>query len=186
MSNTVFNGVIRLRKDTEANYELIKNSFVPADGEVCIVEYGDQLKFKVGDGLHYFGSLSYLDEQNPTVIHGYYLNDKFYTDSTYTSEIEKNSGILYIDKIVPGNMYTWDGTKYNFCVPQATENLAGIMKLYQSSGSNTDGAMSQKAVTDGVQSIGFALDSEDTDCLIVDLPWDNVEGYYPTKDAENA
>ena len=41
--------------------------------------------------------------------------------------------------------------------------------------------MTQKAITVGVQSIGFALDPGEGDCLIVDLPWDDVIGVYPNE-----
>ena len=56
--------------------------------------------------------------------------------------------------------------------PEATEIVAGMMKLYQTSGNNTDGTMSQKAITEGVNAIKFELDGQDKECLILDLPWD--------------
>ena len=31
--------------------------------------------------------------------------------------------------------------------------------------------MSQKAITDGVNSIELAVDKADTECLVLDLPW---------------
>jgi hypothetical protein len=31
--------------------------------------------------------------------------------------------------------------------------------------------MSQKAVTNGVHSINFALDDQEEECLVLDLPW---------------
>lgn len=46
------------------------------------------------------------------------------------------------------------------------------MKLYETSGNNIDGTMTQKAITDGVNSIKFVLDNEDKECLTLDLPWD--------------
>lgn len=179
MTDNIMEVVIQLRKDTVANYELVGNNFIPENGEICIVEYGDRLRFKCGDGLHYFNQLEYIDENSGIIFYGYYLNGKFWTDSTYTVELEKSTAYLYIDRIVAGQMYTWDGTKYNPAVPAASETVAGIMKLYQDGGSNIDGAMSQKAVTQGVGSIGFAIDPDKDDCLIVDLPWDNIQGRYP-------
>lgn len=117
--------------------------------------------------------------ENPVLYYGYYLNGHFYADSTYTEELPEEFGHIYVDCIVKGTMYTWNGESFDLCVPEASEDRAGIMKLYGDGGANTDGAMSQKAVTDGVQSIGFALDNEEEDCLIVDLPWDNIHGFYP-------
>mgnify|MGYP007044674326 CR=1 FL=1 len=33
----VINTVIKLRKDKEVNYQKVENSFIPANGEVCLV-----------------------------------------------------------------------------------------------------------------------------------------------------
>ena len=46
------------------------------------------------------------------------------------------------------------------------------MKLYQTSGNNTDGTMSQKVITEGVNAIKLELDEQDKECLVLDLPWD--------------
>ena len=171
MTDNIMEVVIQLRKDTVANYELVGNNFIPENGEICIVEYGDRLRFKCGDGLHYFNQLEYIDENSGIIFYGYYLNGKFWTDSTYTVELEKSTAYLYIDRNNMGAMYTWDGTKYSPVVPQATENVAGMMKLYQTSGNNTDGTMSQRAITQGVSDIKFNVDENDAECLVLDLPW---------------
>ena len=63
-------------------------------------------------------------------------------------------------------------------VQEATEKLIGAMKLYQTHGKNIDGTMSQKVITEGVQSINLNVDSEDEECLIIDLPWDDIHGKY--------
>jgi len=31
--------------------------------------------------------------------------------------------------------------------------------------------MTQKAITDGVQAISFAIDSTESECLVLNLPW---------------
>ena len=64
------------------------------------------------------------------------------------------------------------GEKYAALTAEATAKLAGTMKLYQAHGENTDGAMSQKVVTEGVNSIALTLDNTDEECLVLDLPWD--------------
>ena len=97
MANS-FNGILRLRRDLESNYEIIKDVFIPASGEVCIVDCSGKLRFKVGDGVSNFASLPYLDNQNNSLSHGYLLNDKFYTDSTYTVELEKGEHHIYKNK----------------------------------------------------------------------------------------
>ena len=162
----------RVRRDNESNYAA---DFIPIAREACIVDTNNQkLRIKIGDGTTQWRDLPYIDELNDIIITGYYLNGKFYSDSTYQVELEKTENKLYIDKNSK-LFYHYDGTQFvsiNETLPNATDSVAGIMKLYQKAGQNTDGSMSQKAVTDGVQSIGFTVDENDSECLILDLPWD--------------
>lgn len=116
------------------------------------------------------GQLAPVSQEN-LIFTGYYLNENFYTDSTYTIPLEKNIKCLYIDKN-SNNGYTWTGEKYAALTDEATADLAGVLKLYQTHGENADGAMSQKVVTEGVNSIALTLDNTDEECLILDLPWD--------------
>ena len=58
----IFNGIIRLRRDNDYNYEKIKDIFIPAKGEVCLVDTALRgLRAKVGDGVTKFGELEYAD-----------------------------------------------------------------------------------------------------------------------------
>ena len=114
--------------------------------------------------------LAYAGDNNNVVLLGYYLNSKFYTDSTYTVELEKSESKLYIDKNARA-VYIWSGENYIPLSPEATETVAGMMKLYQTYGNNTDGTMSQKVITEGVNAIKFELDEQDKECLVLDLPW---------------
>ena len=50
---------IGLRRDTEANYELVKDSLKPIKGEVCLIDTSNGLKIKVGDGDTTFANLPY-------------------------------------------------------------------------------------------------------------------------------
>ena len=168
----LINTTIKLRRDNDYNYNRVADSFIPMKGEPVLVDteqYG--LRFKIGDGVTPYGALAYADDNNNVVLLGYYLNSKFYTDSTYTVELEKSESKLYIDKNAR-IVYIWNGENYIPLSPEATETVAGMMKLYQTSGNNTDGTMSQKAITEGVNAIKFELDGQDKECLILDLPWD--------------
>lgn len=168
----VINTIIKLRKDTEANFLKVGKSFIPADGEVCLVEtelYG--VREKIGDGKTNFETLPYLDEVNNVVLIGYYFNGKFFTDSTYTKELMVGEKHVYIDENSK-YMYIYSEGEFRPTNPIATDTLAGIMKLYQTSGDSTIGTMSQKAITDGVNSIQLTIDENDSECLILDLPWD--------------
>ena len=168
----LINTTIKLRRDNDYNYNRVADSFIPMKGEPVLVDteqYG--LRFKIGDGVTPYGALAYADDNNNVVLLGYYLNSKFYTDSTYTVELEKSESKLYIDKNAYA-VYIWNGENYIPLSPEATETVAGMMKLYQTSGNNTDGTMSQKVITEGINAIKFELDEQDKECLVLDLPWD--------------
>ena len=167
----LINTTIKLRRDNDYNYSRVADSFIPMKGEPVLVDteqYG--LRFKIGDGVTPYGALAYADDNNNVVLLGYYLNSKFYTDSTYTVELEKSESKLYIDKNAHA-VYIWNGENYIPLSPKATETVAGMMKLYQTYGNNTDGTMSQKVITEGVNAIKLELDEQDKECLVLDLPW---------------
>ena len=45
------NAIIQLRRDNDYNFEAVKNTFIPANGEVVLVDTAkDGLRAKVGDG----------------------------------------------------------------------------------------------------------------------------------------
>jgi hypothetical protein len=50
---------IGLRRDTETNYELVKNTLIPIKGEICLVDTSEGLKVKVGNGKDTFANLPY-------------------------------------------------------------------------------------------------------------------------------
>jgi len=172
--------IIQLRRDTAANYELIKDSFIPRKGEIVLVDTAsDGLRAKVGDGVSTYATLAWADANiyeaiNTVVVRGYYLNGKFWTDSTYQVEMPSIINRIYIDK-TSNVIFHYDGTKYvsvNETLPNASDTVAGIAKLYGDSGQNTDGSMTQKVITDGVNSISLITDNVDPECLVLDLPWD--------------
>ena len=73
---------IRLRRDNDYNFERIKDRFIPASGEVVLVDTArDGLRAKVGDGVSTYAQLQYVDEdlRNP-VQQGYFDNGVFYRD----------------------------------------------------------------------------------------------------------
>lgn len=143
---------IRLRRDNDYNYEKIKDSFVPENGEICLVDTARSgLRAVCGDGRTPFGELDFMDN---LFIKGYIKDGFFYTDATYTTMCKTSMNILYID-IPTSGMYYFDGQKYQELgrgtVPTAataTDTTPGIMKLYSTTGQNTDGTMTQKAITD--------------------------------------
>ena len=57
-------------------------------------------------------------------------------------------------------------------VPEATDEVAGIMKLYKKGGQNIDGTITQKAITDGFNSIKLKTDYKDRECLVLQVNFD--------------
>ena len=149
----ILNTIIALRRDNDYNYAKIKDRFIPQKGEICLVDTArDGLRVVCGDGVTPFGELEYAFE---TLVYGYYNDGKFFRELELIDDIPGQVNKIYIDK-TPGKtgLYYFDGI--NFCqiggaagsIPNATANTPGIMKLYDSLGSNTDGTMTQKAITD--------------------------------------
>ena len=144
----MINAILRLRRDNEFNYDKIKNSFIPADGEICLVDTArDGLRAVCGDGKTVFGELEYLNE---LIQKGYYNNGVFYKDAEMTQQLKAMAIRIYID-LKENEMYHFNGEtfiKIGTKVPTATAELPGILKLYTTTGHNEDGTMTQKAITD--------------------------------------
>jgi hypothetical protein len=151
LNSIAFDGIIKLRRDNDYNYETIKETFIPANGEICLVDTAkDGLRVKCGDGKTPFEQLGYEGE---LLIKGYYHNNQFYEDIEFTTVIQASTIKLYIDK-TQSTLYYYDGENYMVLggsdnpIPTATAITAGVVKLYDTTGINTDGTMTQKAITD--------------------------------------
>ena len=143
----MLNAIIRLRRDNDYNYEKIKDTFVPANGEICLVDTArNGLRAVCGDGITAFGKLNYL---NDFIQYGYYHEDNFYEDSAFSIEVDSYTTRLYID-LKTSQLYYFNGKAYqklNTNLELASEQLAGVMKLYSTTGDNEDGTMTQRAIT---------------------------------------
>lgn len=139
--------IFKLRRDNDYNYEKVKDTFIPAKGEVCLVDTARLgLCVKVGDGVSTYGSLEYVNTvfQMVTFVEGKaFINDK---------EITPNGNKIYIDANNTNNLYYYNGVEFVLIgpgsLPTASAETAGIMKLYSTTGENVDGTMTQKAITD--------------------------------------
>lgn len=142
-----------IRRDNEYNYK--KRTEPIANNEICIVDVpGQGLRIKIGDGLSTFTALPYLDEAvlkniDNLIVKGYFYQEAFYSDISHTEQLPAVSGRIYID-ISSSRLYVYNGIKYELqktSLPNATAEVAGIVKLYDTTGQNTDGTMTQKAIT---------------------------------------
>lgn len=139
--------IFKLRRDNDYNYEKVKDTFIPAKGEVCLVDTARLgLCVKVGDGVSTYGSLEYVNTifQMVTFVEGkVFINDK---------EITPNGNKIYIDANNTNDLYYYNGVEFVLIgpgsLPTASAGTAGIMKLYSTTGENVDGTMTQKAITD--------------------------------------
>lgn len=150
-----FNTILQLRRDNDYNYAKVKDSFIPLNGEICLVDTARSgLRAVCGDGKTTFGELEYIDT---LFIKGYLKDGFFYKDAECTQLCNSNTNMLYID-IRTSGMYYFTGTEYQEIgrsdIPtatMATETTPGIMKLYSTTGQNEDGTMTQKAITDELE-----------------------------------
>ena len=139
--------IFKLRRDNDYNYEKVKDTFIPAKGEVCLVDTARLgLCVKVGDGVSTYGSLEYVNTifQMVTFVEGKaFVNDK---------EIAPSGNKIYIDANNTNDLYYYNGVEFVLIgpgsLPAASAETAGIMKLYSTTGENVDGTMTQKAITD--------------------------------------
>lgn len=136
---------VALRRDNYFNY---KADFVPQNGEICLVDTArDGLRVVCGDGKTKFESLEYIDN---FIVKGFFVDDVFYEDKKGTMPIAGAVHKLYID-MATQQMFVFDGEKYVSAggkqIANATSEIPGIMKLYDTVGQNTDGTMTQRAIT---------------------------------------
>lgn len=157
-----FGAVGVLRRDNLYNYD---PNYVPLNGEVLLVDApGVGLRIKIGDGSSTFASLPYEDFGNSVAQAAYYHNGKLYTDDTYTTEITPVVGVIYIDRAT-SRIYTTDGEALGGIedsLPNASAEVAGLVKLYDTTGDNIDGSMTQRAITEAVnERIKASVQSEE-------------------------
>ena len=158
----MINAILRLRRDNDYNYAKIKDTFIPANGEICLVDtsrYG--LKAVCGDGVSTFGQLEYIGESFKQAYYDY-VTESFYEDKLLQKEVSKKEDVLYLD-IDTSNLYYWTGEVFkliDFNLPTASETTLGVLKLYNSTGDNIDGTMTQKAITDELEDINEELDTK--------------------------
>lgn len=151
----ILNAVIQLRRDNDYNFKKVENSFIPANGEVVLVDTAkDGLRAKVGDGYSTFAQLQYTDKDlRNTVIHGYFYQNNFYQDAMHSVLMNGMINKIYIDDATR-KLYFFDGTQYNIITSDfvtATADTPGVVKLYGTTGQNVDGTMTQKAITNELE-----------------------------------
>lgn len=144
--------ILQLRRDNEYNFEAIKNTFIPANGEVVLIDTAkDGLRAKVGDGVSTYAQLQFTDEDiRNAVLHGYLLDGDFYKTINKDGLIKSMTNKIFIDDSTR-KIYYYDGEEYKniqSTFTTASDVTPGMVKLYNTTGYNVDGTMTQKAITD--------------------------------------
>ena len=105
--------IIQLRRDNEYNFEVVKNTFIPLNGEVVLVDTArDGLRAKVGNGYSTYAELNFTDEDlRNAVLHGYLYEDKFYRDSDHSVEMAPMINKIFIDDATR-KIYFYNGESY--------------------------------------------------------------------------
>lgn len=158
----MINAILRLRRDNDYNYAKIKDTFIPQNGEICLVDTArNGLRAVCGDGVSTFGQLDYIGE---SFFQGYYseLLDNFYKDKDFINELEKRENVIYLD-YNSNQLFYYNGIGYiqiKEVIPHASENVFGIVKLYGDTGDNVDGTMTQRAITEELDSVNKELDTK--------------------------
>ena len=166
----ILNAVIQLRRDNDYNFKKVENSFIPANGEVVLVDTAkDGLRAKVGDGYSTFAQLQYTDaDLRNTVLHGYFYNNVFYQDAMHQVAMRGMINKIYIDDSTR-KLFFFDGVDYikiSEDIVTATAAVPGVVKLYGVTGQNTDGTMTQKAITDELDLRYKATIDSDNELLV--------------------
>lgn len=168
MSTKILQVTLKLRRDNDYNYEKVKDSFIPEKGEVCLVDTGKKgLCAIVGDGVTPYGNLEYTNTIFQKV---YIIAGAAYADAEAKTAITPNENKIYIDANNPNTLYYYNGIEFvligSGSLPIASSETAGIMKLYTATGSAIDGTMTQKAITEALNSkVGASVDLEDENVI---------------------
>ena len=147
----VINTVIKLRYDQDYNYQRVGNTFIPAKGEVCLVNTSNSgLRVLVGDGQKTYNQLDYVDY---IFFKGYFDGKVFWKEEEFVNELEKNINKIYIALNSNNDLYIYNGENYEklYNLPYANSKTAGVVKLYDEVGNNTDGSMTQRAITEELE-----------------------------------
>ena len=116
----------------------------------------DTNRLKIGDGENDYSALPYFTTEASDlglVISGWLMDGEFYQEESHESPWPRYSSKIYVD-VETGEPYYYDSpsSSYHRLVEVAAADLGnfGLVRLYGSEGENADGAMTQKATTEGL------------------------------------
>ena len=112
MNARIVQAVIKLRRDNDYNYQKNGDKFIPANGEVCLVDTARKgLCAVIGDGKTTFNKLEYV---NNIFEYGYFFEDKWYKDQERQAAWHRvlwydvcDRGAGFQQRSVPGGTGEW-------------------------------------------------------------------------------
>jgi hypothetical protein len=142
----VYEGEIyRLNEIDGDNYTYV--NIIDTDVGAPIIK---EIKLNIKSG-YYIQSV--LVSEDIGIVQGYFYNGEFYKDSEHTQLYDKVRNQGYID-LPTDFLYYYNGSKYiSITLAPATSIKYGSVKLYNELGSNEDGTITQKAITDSLNEI---------------------------------
>lgn len=147
MANPTFNTRIQHKRGTAEDWSKATN-FVPFRGELIIYDTpGTSPKIKVGDGETLVDSLPFANDFENTII-GIKTENKAIEKKQLLADGAEETYLVNAEVITYtfGDGRTVVSTAVN--TDLASETAAGVVYLFNSTGSSTKGAMTQKATTD--------------------------------------
>lgn len=135
MSEKTLQAVIQLRNDTEANWLLVADTFVPAEGEGCVTNDGpNKGQVKYGDGTSTWGELAYSGAATSTqYFEGTITGDESDEDkiAEITADAELNSGdVAVIIRTIHGDKKSYTAYVYNGTVWEAMDGNYDATNVY--------------------------------------------------------
>lgn len=135
MSEKTLQAVIQLRNDTEANWLLVADTFVPAEGEGCVTNDGpNKGQVKYGDGTSTWGELEYSGAATSTqYFEGTITGDESDEDkiAEITANAELNSGdVAVIIRTIHGDKKSYTAYVYNGSTWEAMDGNYDATNVY--------------------------------------------------------
>lgn len=135
MSEKTLQAVIQLRNDTEANWLLVADTFVPAEGEGCVTNDGpNKGQVKYGDGTSTWGELEYSGAATSTqYFEGTITGDESDEDkiAEITADAELNSGdVAVIIRTIHGDKKSYTAYVYNGSTWEAMDGNYDATNVY--------------------------------------------------------
>lgn len=107
------------------------------------------------------------------ILLGYFYNNKFYEDNSYTTELAQKENKLYID-IDTNKIYYFKSNVFKettVSLPNASSENAGVLKIYAEPGIQEDGSITQKFFTESFNDLVLTVDEKDSECLVLKKLW---------------